>query len=95
MDVMGIVLGNCVFTKNAAIAGKLFKDKIRDIDGGLVAHSNHASLSEFEQDFTSKWSKDAWEIVTQVKDHNCPWVEDIDKWSGSTLAKLLEYEYHN
>ena len=95
MDVMGVILGNCVYTKNANIAGKLFKDKLRDIDGGLVAHSNYEEIAQFEPAYTSKWSQAAWEIVTQVKDHGCPWVEDMDEWSGDTIEKLLDYQYHN
>ena len=79
--VIGVVLGNCVFSRNKKLIGKLIHEKIFLLNGRIIgAINSNLVFHEFDQ---SQILKDAWEILSQIKEHSCQWIEETKKWDSS------------
>ena len=88
-QVLGIVLGNCVFGNQAKMLGKLFQQKVYSLNGEVLASKSDASLPEPATLDAKGCVRQAWQIVVKIKDHVCPWVNARDAWSRASLAESL------
>jgi hypothetical protein len=88
-SVLGLVLGNCVFNKDAKVLGKLFHQKVHDLSGQVLAIRDDNTLplpNGFEPD---ECIIQGWQILINIKDHTCPWVTEKETWSETSFAQLL------
>ena len=88
-SVLGLVLGNCVFDKDARVLGKLFHQKVHNLLGEVMAVKDETSLplpSDFDQ---TDCIVQGWQILISIKDHSCPWVTEKESWSETSLAEFL------
>ena len=88
-SVLGLVLGNCVFDKDARVLGKLFHQKVHNLSGEVMAIKDETSLPlpvEFDQ---TDCIAQGWQILVSIKDHSCPWVAEKESWSETSLAEFL------
>lgn len=92
MEVLGLVLGNCVFDQRAKVLGKLFQQKVYNLSGEVLASKADESLAIPEDLDTNGIIQEAWKIMTQINDHNCAWVTPKTSWAPYSLAELI-YAY--
>lgn len=86
--VIGLVLGNCVFGRSPYPIGKFFKNTFRNIHGEILAIINPIK-HEIEEINDVEIINSAWQILTQVKDHICGWVQEKQEWSNQNLTDYL------
>ncbi len=88
-EVLGVVLGNCVFGPQAKLLGKFFHDKVYAFSGELLAKKEQQPTSLPQRFNVSNCIKQAWQILTRIKEHVCPWVVEKEVWSNASLAEYL------
>src|ERR1700741_3261765 len=86
-QVLGLVLGNCVFNQRAKVLGKLFQQKVYDLSGEVLASKADASLPLPPAFNATNCIMQAWKILVLIKDHSCPWVNTKNTWSSASLAE--------
>jgi hypothetical protein len=92
MQVLGLVLGNCVFDQKAKVLGKLFQQKIYNLSGEVLAYKAGQPLPIPENIDTNSIIQQTWNIVILIKDHSCAWVAAKTAWAPYSLAELI-YAY--
>lgn len=88
--VAGVVLAHCVFTANGNIKGKYFKGCIYNESGEIIANESGGEKAILTADVGQRIMKDAWEILSRVRNHTAPWVIATGKWSRITLDEFLQ-----
>lgn len=88
-NVLGLILGNCLFGKETAPIGKFFKDTFRKKDGSIVALLGKEVVPEKPND-EKRILRDAWEMLGNVKDHLCIWIEEKKSWSDEDFSTFLQ-----
>jgi len=87
LEVIGIILGSCVFGKDATVKGKYYNQTIRNVSGQMVAVE---SQEFFHPDFDKmQIMQQTWQLLMQISDHICPWVQEREEWSAQSLTELL------
>ncbi|NCI45538.1 4-fold beta flower protein [Sediminibacterium soli] len=89
LKVLGLILGNCVFSNQANMLGKLFQQKVYNLSGEVLASKDEASLPLPQSFDTTGSIMEAWQILVKIRDHSCPWVTAKNNWSHSSLGELL------
>ncbi|MEO8171430.1 MAG: hypothetical protein ABI581_00050 [Sediminibacterium sp.] len=89
LQVLGLVLGNCVFDLKAKVLGKLFQEKVYNFSGEVLASRSNASLPLPVNMDTTHCIMDAWKILLMIKDHSCPWVTTKETWAPASLAEFI------
>lgn len=87
--VLGLILGNCVFGQHTAPIGKFFKDTFRKQNGKIVAKLGKEVFPQKPAD-EKKVLTDAWQMLSNVKEHVCVWVEEKNEWSQENFLQFLE-----
>jgi hypothetical protein len=87
-EVIGILLGDCIFGKSEKIIGKIFKGHAHLLNGEIIGK---IELDANEKNFNVKKSQllSAWDILTNVKDHTPIWIEETKKWSKKDFLSFL------
>jgi hypothetical protein len=84
--VIGVILGNCIFSRNKKLIGKMIHEKFYLLNGRIFGAINpNLKFHEFDE---SKILKEAWDILSQIKEHSCQWIEETKKWD---TAKFDEH----
>lgn len=89
MQVLGLVLGNCVFDQKAKLLGKLFQQKVYNMSGEVLASKSEASLPLPANMDLTPCIMDAWKILLMIKDHTCSWVTTKNAWAPASLAESI------
>ena len=89
-DVLGLVLGNCIFNKNAEIIGKLFQQKVYQLSGEMIAYQPEETLPVPENFVLTNSLQQAWRILMGIKNHDSPWVNPNGKWSKKKFTDFLQ-----
>lgn len=89
LQVLGLVLGNCVFDHQAKVLGKLFQQNVYNLSGEVMARKSDESIPLPEGIDSTNCSAEAWNILLQVKDHACPWVAVKNAWANASLAESI------
>ncbi|MBR2648851.1 MAG: hypothetical protein IKD55_08425 [Sediminibacterium sp.] len=87
-NVLGIVLGNCVFGSKKEPVGKFFNDIFRKKNGKIIAllgEKSSAKTPDNQADILLK----AWKRLSELKEHTCAWVEEKDSWTKESFEELL------
>ncbi|RYY54074.1 MAG: hypothetical protein EOO09_15685 [Chitinophagaceae bacterium] len=85
IEVLGIVLGNCVFDATGKACAKYFKHVLYDMDGRILARDG-GIVDDLSIDPLTL--KDAsWEILEGVTDHSCPVIEPLTQWSAVAIKE--------
>jgi hypothetical protein len=87
-NVLGILLGNCVFGARKEPVGKFFNDTFRKKNGKIVAVLGKKTSSK-KPDNQAEILLNAWKFLSEVKDHTCAWVEEKDSWTKESFTELL------
>jgi len=89
MEVLGLVLGNCVFDLKAKVLGKLFQQKVYNLSGEILASKSGTCIPLPQNMNITSCIMGAWEILLMIKDHSCPWVTTKNKWAPASLAESV------
>jgi hypothetical protein len=88
LEVVGIVLGHCLFGHAGTLKGKLFQKIIYTSDGEIVAKEyGQTKVISFD---AAKIMEEAWLLITSIKNHNCPWINPGSKWATLSLEEFLK-----
>ena len=88
--LIGIILGNCVYTANAKLIGTYFKEKIIDTKGETIAvvktiiSQTDKLLSERHQ-----FIDESWEIIKKIKADVYGLVKEKSVWSKNSFIDVL------
>lgn len=86
-EVIGVILGDCVFGKHGDIKGKHFNKTIYSIAGEIIACEQVSydipAFDPIEVLFQG------WSVVEKIKDHECPWIDPLQKWHVLSLENFL------
>jgi hypothetical protein len=88
-QVLGLVLGNCVFNQSAKVLGKFVQQNVYNLNGEVLASKAAISLPLPNELNTKNCFAQAWKILVMIKDHSCPWVNAKSKWSPASLAEAI------
>lgn len=87
-NVVGVILGNCVFGDAPQPIGKYFKNTFRGVNGKMIAvtgdaEQRHTNINEL------KVLDGAWKILKKVKEHVCGWIQEAEEWADITFSDFL------
>jgi hypothetical protein len=88
-QVLGVVLGRCVFSKAGRVVGKLFHGILRNEKGEQVAVLSVTNEPETNQLPAVPQSEKIWELIHSIKDHACLNVPENRSWSSRPLEEFL------
>lgn len=87
-ELLGLVLGNCVYGRKGVLKGKLINRHLYNIRGEKLAVETNAITcpppSNIEQ-----IRENMWQVLRIIKNHNPPWVELQERWSDSDIREFL------
>ena len=90
-EVVGLLLGNCVFGRQPSPVGKFFNDTFRKKNGKIIGKLGpDAILKKAPKD--AHLSLQAWKILSQVKDHVCIWIDEKKSWTKQDFMEYLAAE---
>ncbi|MCK9403086.1 MAG: hypothetical protein M0Q26_06780 [Chitinophagaceae bacterium] len=90
-EVIGLLLGNCVFGKQPAPVGKFFNATFRKKNGKIIAKlGEDVALKKLPKD--AHLSLQAWQLLTKVNDHVCIWIDEKKSWTKQSFMDFLSVE---
>jgi hypothetical protein len=88
LEVLGVILGSCVFGKDGKAKGKYFHKKFYSTSGEIVG-MDYGSFDDKTID-TNFILNEGWKLITSITNHNCPWIYPLEKWSSQEIVQLLK-----
>lgn len=87
-NVMGILIGDCFFGKSPKVVGKIFNSTAYLTNGEIVGKVERNK--EIKSSSIKKAQLlEAWDILSNIKEHTCEWIKETKKWSKKTLEEHL------
>lgn len=83
-QVHGILIGDCFFGKKDHMIGKIFNKTAYLLNGEIVGK---VVQNEAYKNVALKKAnmQAAWEILSNIKNHTSPWIEESTKWSAKPI----------
>jgi hypothetical protein len=88
LELVGVLLGNCVFDRSGKLTGKFFGGVVYNLKGEQLAASK-VSESAGEDISFQKHLQEASDIVYSIKNHADVWIDPIGKWAKTSLVEAL------
>jgi hypothetical protein len=86
-EVLGVIIGDCVYGKNGAFKGKFINKKIYSPDGEMLA-TETGNIGNTVPDFA--WVRhQSWNVINSIKNFISPWVEIKNRWATYSLPEFL------
>ncbi len=86
--VLGILIGDCFFGKSTKVVGKIFNSTAYLVNGEIVGkverNKEHKASSIKKAQLL-----EAWDLLSNVKEHTCEWIKESKKWSKKSLENHL------
>jgi len=86
--VIGILIGDCFFGKGTKVVGKIFNSTVYLVNGEIVGKVERNKDQKVES-IKKGQLLEAWEILTNIKEHTCDWIKETKKWSKKSLREHL------
>ncbi len=90
-EVIGLILGNCVFGKQSSPVGKFFNDTFRKKNGKIIAKLGE-EITAKKSPKDANLSLQAWKMLSIVKDHVCLWIDEKKSWTKQDFMEYLKAE---
>lgn len=87
-NVLGLLLGSCIFGMGDAPIGKFFNDTFRLTDGRIMARTGNEIIPHKPSNEKDLFAA-AWQLLTNVKDHVCMWIVEKDEWTAAPFSMHL------
>lgn len=85
--LQGVVLGSCVYNINAQIVARVLKSNLCNENGYIVATLDHQQApTRLQKDLHTKFTNDAWQLLSSIKDHSCCWTNEKQEWAAQSLT---------
>jgi hypothetical protein len=87
-NVLGILIGDCFFGKSTKVVGKIFNSTAYLVNGELVGT---VERNKDQKIVSIKKAQllEAWDILSNTKEHTCEWIKESKKWSKKSLLEHL------
>ncbi len=87
-DVIGVVLGQCVFNHDGKVMGRIFDNAFYSPGGEIVCRVGQRTGSV-------KYDKQAaigsaWKFIQAIRDHQCGWIYPSEAWTAQNLATFMD-----
>ena len=87
-NVLGILIGDCFFGKGPKVVGKIFNSTAYLTNGEIVGKVERNK--ELKSSSIKKAELlEAWDILTNIKEHTCEWIKESKKWSKKSFLEHL------
>lgn len=87
-NVLGILIGDCFFGKSPKVIGKIFNSSAYLTNGEIVGKVERNK--ELKSSSIKKAQLlEAWDILSNIKEHTCDWIKETKKWSKKSLREHL------
>jgi hypothetical protein len=86
-EVLGVILGDCVYGKNGILKGKFINNTIYTPDGEVLA-----TLAGITQDNTidiSSIRQKSWQVINAISNHISPWITPTSTWARQSFPEVL------
>jgi hypothetical protein len=87
-DVVGILIGDCLYGKSFKMIGKIFNSTVYLLDGSIVGIVEASSAHKVKV-IKKEHMVDAWAILTGVKEHTSQWITEKKIWAQKDLLEYL------
>jgi hypothetical protein len=87
-EVVGILIGDCLYGKSFKMIGKIFNSTVYLLDGNIVGVVE-ASTAYKVKVIKKEHMVDAWAILTGVKEHTSQWITEKKTWAQKELLDYL------
>jgi hypothetical protein len=87
-NVIGILIGDCFFGKSTKVIGKIFNSTAYLVNGeivGKVERNKEPKVSSIKK----TQLLEAWDILSNIKEHTCEWIKESKKWSKKSFEEHL------
>jgi hypothetical protein len=87
-NVIGILIGDCFFGKSTKVIGKIFNSTAYLVNGeivGKVERNKEPKASSIKK----TQLLEAWDILSNIKEHTCEWIKESKKWSKKSFEEHL------
>ena len=84
-EVIGVILGHCVFDRRGVVKAKYFTQTLYDLDGRILAKESDSD-SNIHIDLL-KMQEQGWKIISHIGDHDCPRITPKNEWSTIPLEE--------
>lgn len=87
-NVLGILIGDCFFGKSPKVIGKIFNSTAYLVNGEIVGKVERNK--ELKSSSIKKAQLlEAWDILSNIKEHTSEWIKETKKWSKKSLLEHL------
>jgi hypothetical protein len=86
-EVLGVIIGDCVYGKKGAFKGKYINKKIYSPDGEMLA-AEIGNTRNTILDF-SMIMHQSWNVINSIQNFISPWVEIKNTWATYSLPEFL------
>lgn len=87
--VIGLLIGDCFFGNDNKVIGKIIDHKIYLINGEIVGVLE-VNKDKKDPPLKKGLMLEAWDILTNIKNHTSDWITISKKWSKKSLEDVLK-----
>jgi hypothetical protein len=85
--VLAVILGHCVFGWDGKLKAKYFRHTLFTLDGLVLAKENEIPVRNGVD--PKAVMSEAWELVRQIDNYDCPMIDPKTEWSPVPVEKFL------
>ncbi|GGH62080.1 hypothetical protein HNQ91_001195 [Filimonas zeae] len=89
LQLMGILLGNCVFDCAGKMAGKFLDNTFYNVKGEIVVKGKVVPPVHEVEELLNQHQQEGAVVLTSITNHTDIWIEISGLWSKHTLADTL------
>ena len=86
-EVLGVIIGDCVYGRKGDLKGKYINNTIYTYEGEMLAKGN-GSTYDSSIDFTAVRQK-SWQILKSIFIHSSPWITPKNTWARISFPDFL------
>lgn len=89
-EVVGVVLGSCVFGQSGNLMGKLFNKTFYTLPGTILGKEQELLNTQLNEFDPVRVLIDSWKILDKIKDHSTAWVKPTEQWITTPVESFLK-----
>ena len=86
--VIGLVIGDCFFGSDNKVIGKIIDQKAYLLNGEIIAIIE-TNKDKKDPELKKGLMLEAWDILSNVKNHTSEWITISKKWSKKSFIEVL------
>jgi hypothetical protein len=88
-ELVGVLLGNCLFDRQGKLTGKFFGGVVYNLKGEQLAEAHVPDAIPGGEFSFQKYLQEASSIVYSITNHADVWIEPAGKWGKASLMEEL------